>query len=285
MKPGVLLDGLIGPIIARRTEKLEKHLTKRVSEVDQRIKRLDKKLKKRARAARAAQAKRPKANPWTCNADRMATAHLSPFLEDEKFSVLYEEMVTNWFPGKRIEARWRAWLLTRFARQCQGLEGSFAEFGTYRAGYAFMILALSGVERFYLFDTFEGIPSDSLTDNEVERGMAGELADTSPEYVAQLLARWEGRFELVPGDVFETLPRIETGPLSFVPMDLNASAPTQVALEYAYPRLVRGGIMAFDDYGWNEYIDQRLLVEEFFSQQPDEVIALPTGQALMVKRP
>ena len=35
------------------------------------------------------------------------------------------------------------------------------------------------------------------------------------------------RLEFHPGDVSETLPRTETGPLSLAPMDLNASAPTE----------------------------------------------------------
>ncbi len=273
---------LAGPRIAR----LDRRLTKRVSELDRRLARLDKRFESRVRKAvekelRVTERKQPE---WTYEGDGMATAHLSPFLEDPTFSALYEEMAAEWFQGQRIEARWRLWLLTRFARHCQGLEGSFAEFGTYRGGVAFMVLALTEVDRFYLFDTFEGIPSKRLTEHEVERGMAGHLSDTSTEYVERRLSRWDGRFELCPGDVFEVLRETETGPLSFVHMDLNASAPTRFALEYAYPRLVPGGTIVFDDYGWLKYRDQRHVIEEFFSEEPEEVIALPTGQGLVVKR-
>jgi len=214
----------------------------------------------------------------------MATVHLSPFLEDPTFSALYEEMVADWFPGRRIEARWRIWLLVEFVRQCEHLGGTMAEFGTYRAGVAFMLLGLTDVERLYLFDTFAGIPEENLTDYESQKKFGGKLSDTSPEYVERLLSRWAPRFEVCPGDVFETLTRIETGPLSFVHMDLNAAAPTGFALEYAYPRLVPGGMMVFDDYGWLKYRDQHAVVEDFFSDRPDEVIALPTGQGLVVKK-
>lgn len=84
--------------------------------------------------------------------------------------------------------------------------------------------------------------------------------------------------------MFETLPRTETGPLAFVHMDLNAAAPTRLALEYAYPRLLAGGVIILDDWGFPEYRDQRTVIEEFFSDQPDEVIGLPTGQGLLVKK-
>lgn len=82
------------------------------------------------------------------------------------------------------------WLVVRFARQCVHLGGSFAEFGTYRGGNAFMILALTDVRRLHLFDTFKGIPQERLTPYEVERGMAGHLSDTSAEYVEKRLERW-----------------------------------------------------------------------------------------------
>jgi len=261
--------------LTKRVFKLEKRLTKRVGKLDRRLAGLESQVRKEQPS------KARKSAKWTYNADGMATVHLSPFLEDATFSTLYEEMAAEWFQHTRIEARWRVWLLTRFARSCQALDGSFAEFGTYRGGCAFMTLALTEVELFYLFDTFEGIPGDRLTD--YEQRMAGKLSDTSVEYIQQRLSRWTGRYELRPGDVFETLPQTETGPLSFVHMDLNAAAPTGLALEYAYPRLVAGGMMVFDDYGWLEYSDQRTVIEEFLSQHPDEVIALPTGQGLLVK--
>lgn len=270
----------------KRLAKRDKRLTKRVAKLDRRVAGLDRALAKRVREAvrselGAGERQQPK---YPYEGDGMATWHLSPFLEDPTFSSLYEEMAAEWFPGQRIEARWRVWLATRFARHCQGLEGSFAEFGTYRAGCAFMILALTDVKRIYLFDTFEGIPGDRLTERERDFELAGTLNETSPKYVENRLSRWAGRFTVCAGDVFETLPNTETGPLTFVHMDLNAAAPTLCALEYAYVRLVTGGVILFDDYGWYRYSDQRKVIERFFAEQLEEVIALPTGQGLLVKK-
>jgi predicted O-methyltransferase YrrM len=136
----------------------------------------------------------------------------------------------------------------------------------------------------FLFDTFAGFPPEMLTDSERAIGLHGALENTSVDYVAARLARWEAQVTLVPGDVFETLPRTETGPLAFVHMDLNLSRPTTVALEYVYPRLVAGAIIVFDDYGQTGLETQRTVIDEFFAGRPEEVIALPSGQGMMIKR-
>ena len=85
------------------------------------------------------------------------------------------------------------------------------------------------------------------------------------------------------GDIFETLPEKETGPLAFVHLDLNAAAATEFALRYAWSRLLSSGMIVFDDYGQNEYVDQRRLIDEFFAREKVPVIALPSSQALAIK--
>jgi O-methyltransferase len=218
-------------------------------------------------------------------ADGFATTHYCPFLTDREFDSLYWEMASAWYPGADI--RWRMWLLTAIAQQCQHLPGNFAEFGVWRGGCAFMILSrteLADDRRFFLFDTFSGIPSDRLTAHERKDGFAGRLANTSVDYVEDLLAPWQSVYEICPGDVFETLPATDVGALSFAHIDLNAVAPTQFALEYAYARMVSGGMIVFDDYGGAGFDDQRMMIDAFFSGMPEKPIALPTSQALVIKQ-
>ena len=229
----------------------------------------------------------PSLPDYVYEADGLATVHFSPFLYDREWSDLYAEMASDWFVGLRADVRWRMCVLTSVARQCGVLPGSFAEFGVYRAGCAFMILGTSAIPtstRFFLFDTFAGFPADSLSESERAVGLADALANTSVDYVAQRLSRWQSQITLVEGDVFQTLAAVDTGPLAFVHMDLNAAAPTRRALEYVHPRLVAGAIMVFDDYGETGLEDQRAVVDEFLSERPESVIALPTRQGLLIKR-
>ena len=222
-------------------------------------------------------------SPYTFEGDVIATGHYSPFLDDVAFTSQYAKVAHTW-PGWDI--RWRLWILTRSAIHCAALDGSFAEFGVYRGGTSFMVLSQCrprAGRSYFLFDTFAGIPDTNLTTRETETGFAGRLSDVTLDEVRERLKPWSDQTRFVRGDVFETLRREETGPLAFAHLDLNAAAPTEAALEYAWSRMVAGAIVVFDDYGWSGYEDQRALIDRFFAGKPDGLIALPTGQALSVK--
>ena len=220
------------------------------------------------------------------DSDGMATAHFSPFLDDQEFNDAYRRIADRW-PGGDRDIRWRVWLLAQCARQATAVAGAFAEFGVYRGATAYMMLSQLGPalgdRRLYLFDTFAGIPSDRLTAAEVDAGLEGTLGDTSVEEVGRLLAPWAANVRLVAGDVLETLPATETGPLAWAHLDLNAAAPTRAALDYVYPRLVRSGVVVFDDYGWRGYEAQRVSIDDFLTNKPETLVPLPTGQALLIK--
>ena len=234
----------------------------------------------------------PTADParpaYVYEADGLATVYFSPFLSDAGWSRAYEEMATDWYPDRPgLDIRWRMWLLTSVARQVGDLPGDIAEFGVYRAGCARMILetvGLSAGRRYHLFDTFAGIPDSELTERERDEGYPGRLTDTSVDLVERRLSHWREALVFHVGDVFETIPKADTGDLSLVHMDLNASAPTRIALEHSYPRLVPGGAIVFDDYGWDPTsYEQRDVIEHFCRPLPESVLALPSGQALLVK--
>lgn len=215
--------------------------------------------------------------------DGLATAHYSPFLRESDFAARYATVAATW---EGLDIRWRLWILTRSAAHCSLLDGSFAEFGVYRGGCAYMVLSGSRPRErrsFFLFDTFQGIPESNLTEHEVAAGFAGRLSDVSLDEVRSRLDRWKEQLRFVVGDVFETLPVTETGPLAFAHIDLNAAAPTEVALRYTWSRLVSSGIIVFDDYGFEGYNDQRRLIDNFFGGTNDALIALPTGQAMAIK--
>lgn len=223
--------------------------------------------------------------PYAYQADGMATHHYSPFLYDADFQARYEKIGDRW-TGSFLDIRWRVWMQVQCVRQVQTLPGSFAELGVYRGACSYMMLSsieLRSDQQFFLFDTFEGIPESDLTEEEARAGFAGRLSNTSVDEVAAFLGEWSDQICLVPGNVFETLPATKLPPLAFAHIDLNAAAPTGVALEHVYPQMVPSGIILFDDYGSGEYDVQRKVIESFFADKPENVLALPTGQGMVVK--
>jgi O-methyltransferase len=218
--------------------------------------------------------------------DGMGTNHFGPFTQDPEFEALYQEVSGFWEAPTKTDMRWRLWLLTRLARMCRHVPGDYAEFGTYRGGTALMVLTTARIpagKRLWLFDTFRGIPDARLTPRERADGFAGTWSEgAGASGVRARLERWADQVEIREGDVFETLPAAAPPVLAFVHLDLNASAATAHVLEHVFPRLSAGGIVVFDDYGWDEYVDQRKVIDEYFAERPEDVVALPTGQAFVV---
>jgi predicted O-methyltransferase YrrM len=58
------------------------------------------------------------------------------------------------------------------------------------------------------------------------------------------------RFRIVEGDVLETLPAQAPAMLSVLRLDTDWYVSTKHELEQLYPRLLPGGVLIVDDYGY-----------------------------------
>lgn len=118
--------------------------------------------------------------------------------------------------------------------------GNFAEVGVYQGGSAWVInLALNPNFKFYLYDTFEGIPY-------MEKGdciPVGMFKDTSEDLVRKLMPEAKIKKGLFP----DTFSEHALG-FSFVHIDCDVHRACKKALDLFWPRLNPGGIIAFDDY-------------------------------------
>jgi len=50
-----------------------------------------------------------------------------------------------------------------------------------------------------------------------------------------------------------------------------------------FDRVVPGGAIVFDDYGWNGYRPQKDAEDAFLAARGYSVLELPTGQGLLIK--
>jgi hypothetical protein len=88
---------------------------------------------------------------------------------------------------------------------------------------------------------------------------------------------------VVKGLVPSTFERVDSNQFCFVHIDMNNAQSEIAAAEYLWPRLVAGGFMLLDDYGWQISIDQRAAFNQFAQERGLTVLALPTGQGLLMK--
>ena len=84
-------------------------------------------------------------------------------------------------------------------------------------------------------------------------------------------------FELVKGNVFDTLPRyLEDNPeirIAMLHLDMDVKEPTDFALDLLYERVVPGGIIIFDDY--TAVAGETISVDEFLRKHHLKLEKLP----------
>ena len=115
------------------------------------------------------------------------------------------------------------------------------------------------------FDTFEGFVAVGKEDGTSPEAKVGALAVTQnyEEQLNQILTakqqlmprgHWN-RFELVKGDVMETLPRyLEKHPETIISLaffDLDLYEPTKKCLQLIRPYLAKNSIVGFDQLAWD----------------------------------
>jgi len=169
--------------------------------------------------------------------------------------------------------------------QVSHIPGDFVECGVWRGFCSAVLMDYLNFDRldrkFYLYDTFEGIPSeyDSEKHDSPLFREAG-LYDS----VLQRFARFPNA-TIVRGVVPESFSEALPDRIAFLHLDMNSSKSEIAALEVLFDRISSGGVVVFDDYGWTGYRAQQVAEDRFVQARGHRILELPTGQGLLVKQP
>ncbi|QTN32005.1 class I SAM-dependent methyltransferase [Akkermansiaceae bacterium] len=171
--------------------------------------------------------------------------------------------------------------------EARRIEGDIVECGVWRGGSA-MAMAETLIKRgsterhLWLYDTFEGMSEPTEADTSYDGELAArQLARTeksdarsvwcispldevranmaSTSYPAE-------RITLVKGKVEDTIPQTVPDRIALLRLDTDWYESTKHELEHLYPRLVPGGILIIDDYGF--WQGARKAVDEYFQSHP-----------------
>ena len=177
----------------------------------------------------------------------------------------------------------RCFIIYKALLQAISKQGDLVECGVYKGGTAAMMAScLSSLnlrKKLYLFDTFEGMPE---TDSKRDLHKKGDFADTSLDVVMQYVGN-PNIVEFKKGFIPNTFAGMENSQFCFAHIDVDIYRSILDAMEFIWPRLVVGGFVIFDDYGFPSCPGAREAVDEFFAQKTSIPICLPTGQAIVIK--
>lgn len=174
---------------------------------------------------------------------------------------------------------WRHYFLAWCAEQALRRKGDFVECGCYRGTSARIVCDYVNFgatdKTYWLYDLFE-YPDDAAW-------------HTMPAHGKKLHKAVRKRFDdlpnvkIVKGRIPESLENKAPRKIAFLHLDLNNAASEIAALEILFERVVTGGLIVLDDYGWLYYRDQKKAHDDFFAAHGLHVMELPTGQGLVLK--
>lgn len=238
------------------------------------------------------------ARNFTHVADRFATWGLNvPYLQDAAFldaftgsSLPILPLVMHKTP-EVLRIEWKAYVCCWAARQALLLDGDFVECGVNygllsRTVASYIDLANQPERQFWLYDTFNGIPSAQMSANEA-RGL-GTWHNTH-NYTSDVYAIAQHRFapfpnaRLVRGAVPETLAQAAPARVAWLHLDMNIVLPEIAAAEFFWDRMAPGAVIILDDYAYAGHEEQMLAFQAFAAARGQLVLPLPTGQGLIVK--
>lgn len=205
-----------------------------------------------------------------------------PYLVDSDIAFLIRDLEA--LGRMTLVDRDRLWTLKCAVLQTHSLPGEIWEAGVYQGGSALFLKRLAKAHEspdapvhMRLFDTFSGLPD---TDTAKDLHSKGDFGDTSIEEVQRLVGI-DSFIEYHRGLVPESFVGLEDSRVRLAHIDLDLYQGTRCALDFIFPRVVPGGVIVCDDYGFISCPGVRRAVDEFFATKAESPLVLPTGQAVV----
>lgn len=166
------------------------------------------------------------------------------------------------------------------------LPGHFCELGCWHGSNLvylaklITILKPQSYTEVFGFDSFEGLKTfEKKIDPQETEIIAGSYKGNQDLLEAIIrLYNIEETVTLIKGNILDTLAAfLETRKdirFSFVYMDVDLYPPTKVGIELLYPRLLNGGIMAFDQYNLEAWPGETRAVHEVLGEDV-QILSVP----------
>lgn len=222
--------------------------------------------------------------------DLLFTYHNTGFMEDPLFIESYAlgKKTDQDLLLKDYEIYWRIHVLCWAASHAALLEGDFVDCGVNTGIFARAIINYVGFENldktYYLLDTFEGMAEEYSSAGEMERHRLMNYGQKKGLY-EQVKETFKGfKVKIIKGAVPATLVEVDTPKVAFLSIDMNCVEPEVRALEFFWDKMVSGGMIVLDDYGYADaHTEQRLAHNEFAKSKGVSILILPTCQGVIIK--
>jgi hypothetical protein len=224
--------------------------------------------------------------PLTYQADGLITSNNCDFIEEPRFKKAYAfAAATN--PWEGFNMPWRVYIVCWLADFVKHLPGDFVECGVNTGAYSRSVIDYINFpsldKTFYLLDTYEGLVANQISEKEKKAGIESYLHNY-PNVYEQVLQTFKNfQVKIIKGAVPGTLSQCDAKQICYLSIDMNVVEPEIAAANYFWDKIVKGGVMILDDYGFPKHIEQKKAFDEFAKEKRVQILSLPTGQGIIFK--
>ena len=162
-----------------------------------------------------------------------------------------------------------------------GLMGDIFEFGVFKGVSLIQFASFRNIfkeelqKKIVAFDTFDDFPETQFqADKKLREQFISEAGSKSID-ITELEKIFNKKkinnFSLIKGNILETLPNFiddnKDIKISLLHIDVDVYEPTKLILEMLFSKVVKGGVIIFDDY--NVFPGETKAVNEFFKKNDD----------------
>jgi O-methyltransferase len=215
------------------------------------------------------------------------------FMNDPKFAAAWEKSrqmnVDGWVKRKRgvPDVIWRAHIACWAAQRGLSLAGDFVECGVHSGLLSVTIAEFLDFakqpKKFYLFDTFSGLPEEALKPEEAGKRNINDRKYFDVYEIAKRNFAPYPNMELVRGILPDTLSAIDGKQIAYLSIDLNNMIGEKAVIERLWRQITPGAVIVLDDYGFAGHQDQHRMWNDFARTAGSMVATLPTGQGLIIR--
>lgn len=221
--------------------------------------------------------------------DNLFTYNNADFLKEPRFLAAYRlgKATDKGQLLKASDIHWRIHVLCWAASHAKHLPGDFVDCGVNTGIYARAVMHYIDFaklhKRYFLLDTFSGL--DPRYSTAAERRKSAPLGYEKRVHLYEEVKKTFAKFNvrIIKGSIPETLNRVKTKKVCYLSIDMNCVQPEVAALEFFWDRLVKGGVVILDDYGFPGYHKQKQAHDAFAKSKGVKILTFPTCQGLLLK--
>tara|TARA_Y100000310_G_scaffold167762_1_gene167712 strand:+ start:647 stop:1444 length:798 start_codon:yes stop_codon:yes gene_type:complete len=237
-----------------------------------------------------------KQNNFTLNQSNWPTQRENPitfFEADKSFHEVYnlaQEKTQMWDTDNALR-RQRHYTLNYLLKCAPMGVGDVCEVGCFRGLSSYQIASYLKENHensdFHIFDSFEGLSDIRSMDDEnikmEDKIKVQEQFACSLKIVRENLQEFNF-IKFYPGWIPERFKEVEQLVFSFVHIDADLYQPIYDSIKFFYPRMIKNGIMVFDDYGSTYFTGAKRAVDKYIHTIKNHFfLPLPSGQAFLIK--